>query len=166
MSKNTVIIFKVFFIIVSFLYIIYCVLYEEGRMFLDAMNLCIHELGHFLFAPFGEFLHVLGGSLFQLGLPLALVLYSIYKKQRYSASVLLLWVGQNMFNISTYIKDARAQVLTLFPRGALHDWNLLLGWMGLLNKDILIGNTVYALGFIVVILAFLSGVFFALKNER
>jgi hypothetical protein len=29
----------------------------------------IHEFGHVLFRPFGEFIHLLGGSLFQVGLP-------------------------------------------------------------------------------------------------
>src|SRR4051812_39688732 len=30
----------------------------------------IHEFGHVLFRPFGEFMTLLGGSLFQAGLPL------------------------------------------------------------------------------------------------
>src|SRR5689334_17337137 len=32
---------------------------------ISAFNLGIHELGHMLFAPFGEFMHIAGGSIFQ-----------------------------------------------------------------------------------------------------
>ena len=42
---------------------------------LDAVDLPIHETGHLVFAPFGEFLQFLGGSLFQVLFPLAFVAY-------------------------------------------------------------------------------------------
>lgn len=166
MGKNTIIIFKNFFMTILLLYIINSVIYNEGHMLVDALNLCIHEFGHVIFRLFGDFLYTLGGTILQVGLPLSIAIYAIYKRQRYSAAILFIWAGQNMLNISTYIKDARAQVLPLFPSGALHDWNLLLGWMGLLNQDIIIGNTVYVMGWIVIIAAYAMGVFFALKNEK
>ena len=35
----------------------------------DGINLGIHELGHYVFAPFGDFLHVAGGSILQCAIP-------------------------------------------------------------------------------------------------
>jgi len=34
--------------------------------FIDGVNLLIHEAGHIIFMPFGEFISIAGGSLFQL----------------------------------------------------------------------------------------------------
>ena len=36
---------------------------------LDSLNLVFHEAGHPLFSPFGETLHILGGTLMQLLVP-------------------------------------------------------------------------------------------------
>ncbi len=48
---------------VYFLWIAYAPF--DGR-FLDLVNLPIHETGHLLFRPLGEFMMVAGGSLFQV----------------------------------------------------------------------------------------------------
>ena len=44
-------------------------------LLLDHVDLAVHEAGHVVFAPFGEFLGVAGGSLLQLIVPAAFVLY-------------------------------------------------------------------------------------------
>ena len=41
--------------------------------FVDNIDLAIHETGHLVFAPFGEFMNVLGGTLFQLIVPLTFI---------------------------------------------------------------------------------------------
>jgi hypothetical protein len=43
--------------------------------FLDMVDLPIHETGHLLFRPFGEFMMVAGGSLFQEIVPAVFVGY-------------------------------------------------------------------------------------------
>ncbi|MEO5509747.1 MAG: hypothetical protein ABIV28_00450 [Longimicrobiales bacterium] len=122
---------------------------------LDNIDLAIHEAGHMVFMPFGEFMMVLGGSLFQILVPAIFVAYFAKQKQWYSALFLLLWLGQSCFNLSYYIADARARVLPLLSDDPTsHDWTWLLLQMGLLNQDRAIGNGVRIIG----LMMFVTGV--------
>jgi hypothetical protein len=112
---------------------------------IDSVNLAIHEAGHVFFGPFGEFIGFLGGTLMQLIVPLTFMGYFLFKRDQYAASVLLWWVGQNLWNISVYIKDARAMELPLVG-GGVHDWRVILGETGLLPRDQEIGQTVFTVG--------------------
>ena len=49
--------------------------------FLDLVDLPIHETGHLIFRPFGEFIGVAGGSLFQVIFPAVFVGYFIWRMQ-------------------------------------------------------------------------------------
>jgi hypothetical protein len=119
---------------------------------LDDIDLAIHEAGHIVFMPFGEFMTVLGGSLFQLLVPAIFVGYFAKQKQWYSALFLLLWLGQSCFNLSYYIADARARVLPLLSDDPTsHDWTWLLLQMGLLDQDRAIGNGVRMIGFLMIV---------------
>ena len=62
--------------------------------------------------------------------------------------VALWWVAQNLWNVSVYVRDARAEDLPLVGGGE-HDWNYLLGTLGLLNQDQLIGGAVPLAGVLV-----------------
>src|SRR5688500_18227721 len=84
---------------------------------LDDLNLAVHEAGHLVFSGFGETLTILGGSLFQVLVPMVFVGYFLRSHQRYAAAATLTWVGVNLLNVSRYIGDARAQDLTLVQRG-------------------------------------------------
>jgi hypothetical protein len=46
----------------------------DGTGFLHGVSLGMHETGHLVFAPFGETMGILGGSLLQVLLPLVFVL--------------------------------------------------------------------------------------------
>src|SRR5688572_12445647 len=70
--------------------------------FLDIVDLPIHETGHLLFRLFGEFMGIAGGSLFQVILPLVFVGYFVRREQYYSASIVMLWVGQSILNVWVY----------------------------------------------------------------
>ena len=48
---------------------------------LDLVNLAFHEAGHVFLRPFGNTLHFLGGTLFQLGVPALLVWYFLYRRR-------------------------------------------------------------------------------------
>ena len=88
---------------------------------LDSLDLAIHETGHLIFAFDGETLGILGGTLLQLIVP-ALFAVALWRSgDRHGATVPLWWMGQNCWNISVYIKDARAQQLPLVGGGE-HDW--------------------------------------------
>ena len=84
---------------------------------LHGINLAIHETGHFVFLPFGETMSFLGGSLFQVLLPLVFVGYFLKERDPFAAGVALWWVGLNLWDVSPYIADAQAQMLPLVGGG-------------------------------------------------
>jgi hypothetical protein len=112
---------------------------------LDSLDLAIHETGHLVFAPFGQTIGMLGGTLLQLLLPAAFVVALWRAGDRHGATVPLWWMGQNCWNISVYIKDARTQELPLLGGGE-HDWAFLLGQWHWLERDLAIGGAVYLAG--------------------
>ena len=117
---------------------------------LDGVDLAIHETGHLVFAPFGEFVGFAGGTLFQLIMPLTFVGYFARRDDGHSASVALWWVGQNCGHIAYYVADARAQELPLVGGGE-HDWNYLLGELGLLAHDQGISRAIVLVGVLLVL---------------
>ncbi|MBB4634624.1 hypothetical protein [Longimicrobium terrae] len=116
------------------LYGILCLRSPETFRLLDFVNLPVHETGHLVFAPFGEFMAALGGTLLQLIMPLCFVVSFHRRKDYFAAAIVLAWVAQNLWNISVYIGDARAQVLPLVGGGE-HDWAYILGRLDLLEHD-------------------------------
>jgi hypothetical protein len=110
--------------------------------FLHLINLPFHEAGHILFSVFGRFMGSLGGTLGQMLVPIICLSAFLWKKDPFSASICLWWLGQNFIDISPYIDDARAGVIPLLggntgqtaPYG-FHDWNYLLTEAGLLEYD-------------------------------
>src|SRR6188768_3939196 len=108
--------------------------HPDAGSLMDSVDLPIHETGHLVFAPFGEFVQFLGGTLFQLIIPIAFVVYFARRKDVFAACCGMWWVAQNLWNISVYIADARAEVLPLVGGGE-HDWAHLLGRMGWLKFD-------------------------------
>jgi len=123
---------------------------------LDSLDLAIHEFGHPLFAIFGEFVGYLGGTLMQLLMPGLFVWYFWRRGDRHASTVALWWVAQNLWNISVYIKDARAEELPLLGGGE-HDWSYLLGALGLLDQDQVIGIAVRFAGVLVLLWSCLRG---------
>lgn len=119
--------------------------HPEAGGLIDGVDLAIHETGHLVFAPFGEFMTFLGGTAFQLIMPAAFVGYFLHRGDRHAASVAGWWIGQNCWNISVYMADARSQELPLVGGGE-HDWAYLLGSLGLLRKDQELADAVRFLG--------------------
>jgi hypothetical protein len=117
---------------------------------LDGVDLAIHETGHIVFAPFGEFIGFAGGTLFQLIMPAAFVVYFTRRGDGHAASVALWWVGQNCGHIAYYVADARAMELPLVGGGE-HDWNYLLGELGQLARDQAISHAIVVAGVLLVL---------------
>ena len=138
------------------------VLQPSSYTLIDFANLAIHEGGHLVFRILGQFVYFLGGSLMQILLPLAFCLVFWRGGQRFSAALCLFWVSNNLFNVSTYIKDARTMQLELVG-GDTHDWNWILGQLNALGADQILGGFVYALGLCVYLLALGAGIFLLLK---
>ncbi len=123
---------------------------------LDSLDLAIHETGHLVFMFGGETLTILGGTVFQLIVPAAFAVALWRAGDRHGATVPLWWLGQNCWNISVYIRDARAQELPLVGGGE-HDWAALLSQWGLMSRDGQIADAVHLLGVITYLAAIGGG---------
>jgi hypothetical protein len=127
---------------------------------LDGVDLAVHETGHLVFGPFGEFIGFAGGTLFQLIMPLLFGGYFWRRGDRHAASVALWWVGQNCGHVATYVADARAQELPLVGGGE-HDWLYLLSATGHLPQDLAIARAIRAAGVVLVVSASVWGLMVA-----
>jgi hypothetical protein len=130
---------------------------------LDTINLFIHEAGHFFFRPFGMWIYVLAGSLFQILLPLALVIVTWQQKPD-QASWPAFWVGENCVNVSVYIKDAPHMQLKLLAKGVIHDWNWLLN--DNLEAAEPLGDALLGLGILICVASIGMGIYFAVRSFR
>lgn len=148
--------------------IIVCLLWTYPLFFasdpwipLDYANFVIHETGHFVFAPFGRFIMMLGGTLMQLLVPLALIGYFVYKKAYFAAGFALFWLGNNFVNVGRYVYDARR--LTLPIVGGEHDWNWILSHLDILKYEQQIGGGFYFVGRLFLVLGLLTMIGLAVK---
>jgi hypothetical protein len=120
-------------------------------IFLDGANLIIHEAGHPLFMAFGRFAGFLGGTIFQLLVPAIISIYFLFRQQLFSAGFGFFWLGENLVNVSVYMKDATDMALPLVGWGSIHDWNWMFTELGILQHDQMIGGYTYVLGLSVMI---------------
>ena len=158
--------FKAGFILAVGLYGVVCAVNPKTYRFLDRVDLVFHEAGHLIFGLLGEFIGVLGGSLMQVLIPAIVTGYFIRYNQRWSGMVTLFWVGQSLFNVSVYVKDARAQALPLLGgEDVLHDWNWLLAKLHLLRWDQAIGALIYMAGLLAVVASVVGGLYFSLEDQ-
>jgi len=121
----------------------------------------VHELGHLVFAPFGEFLSVAGGSIAQIALPAAAALLFLKRKDRYAIAVCGCWLAVSLGQLGVYVADARAESLDLVSfsaEGAVHDWNYLLERLHLLRDDVQLGHFVKFIGWLVLGFSLLVGI--------
>ena len=139
---------------------------EIGRSWFHNVDLIFHEAGHVLFMPFGRIMTLLGGSAFQVLVPLMLVIAFLgYNQDGFAASVCLWWAGQSLMDLAPYIADARALILPLLGGGTgadrpgSHDWENLLKYWGLLDSDIAIARAVDAIGSGILLMALAWGAY-------
>lgn len=135
-----------------------------GNSFMHSVNLVFHEAGHVIFRLFGNFMMVLGGSLFQILVPLIVMGAFLFQhNNRFGATVGLWWAGQSMMDIAPYINDARARQLPLLGGGDgrdrpwMHDWYNILGELQMRRSDHAIASFVDTMGEITVLLALAWG---------
>jgi hypothetical protein len=114
--------------------------------FLHGVNLVFHEAGHVIFGFFGQFVAVLGGSLNQVLVPAVCAVAFLRTRQRASAAVAVFWTGQSLADVAVYAADGRAMALPLLAEGLIHDWNYILGRLGLLGRAEAIGRLMFGVG--------------------
>ena len=138
--------------------------------FLDLVDLPIHETGHLIFRPFGEFIGIAGGSLFQVIVPAVFVGYFVWRLQYYSAAIVLFWVGQSILNVWIYASDAVTMQLVLTSgltgsEGSFHDWNYLLTHTGLIGSTKMVAGIIRVVGTIVIIFAGIFSIYYSLYRQ-
>jgi len=127
--------------------------------FLHGVNLVFHEAGHMFMLPFGRFMHVLGGTLGQLAVPLVVcVAFIVQRGDTVGASAGLWWFGQSLTDCAPYIADARKLDLQLLGGGTGaerdgHDWEYLLNTLGLAPYDLLLASLAKYAGGAIMLLA-------------
>ena len=148
------------------LYFVWIALDPMQGSFLDNVDLPIHEFGHLLFRPFGQFLMVAGGSLFQVIMPAIFVGYFIWQRSFYSAAIVLFWVGQSILNVWVYAADAIVMKLVLTSgftgsEGSFHDWNYILTATGLLSSTKIVAGAIRLAGTLVIISAVVFSTYYS-----
>jgi hypothetical protein len=135
----------------------------ETFTLLDNVNLPIHETGHLVFAPFSEQMTALGGTLFQLIVPLVFAISFLIRRDWHAASIMLWWIGQNCIYIGHYMADAVVQELPLVGGGE-HDWSFLFGEWNVLAYSEQIGHNTRMVGAAIMLAATIWGVLAALAR--
>src|SRR5690606_31724218 len=125
-----------------------------GGSFLHSVNLPFHEYGHLMFSPFGTFWMFLGGSLFQILLPLfPLAYFMVWQRDNFAAAMMLWWCGQNFIDVAPYIADAQLRAIPLTSgREESHDWWNLLQMANALDWADAYANLCFTLGSSVILL--------------
>jgi hypothetical protein len=115
-------------------------------VFVDNVNLVLHEAGHFLFGWGGQSLAALGGTIGQLMWPAAFAAYFRFsQRNRFAATACVWWFGENLIGVGRYMADAAFEELALIG-GDVHDWNFLFGRWGLLSSGQEIGSATRWIG--------------------
>jgi len=135
---------------------------------LDNFLLIVHEAGHTFFSIFGvRTITVLGGSLFEILLPIIILGYTWVNKMRIGMQLTLYMVGFAFIDVAFYAADGGARQLPLIgglPKEA-HDWyNLLAGW-GMLESDMTVGIVLVVTGATCYLASLLVPLYFR-KYER
>lgn len=121
----------------------------------------LHEGGHVIFMFFGRTLHALGGSFWQIAFPLAWFIIAVRQKSQV-APFPLFWVGENMMDVSLYIRDAPVRVLPLLGnRRAGHDWYYLLSQWNALDSAEVIADMLFYAGVFIAVVAITAGIAWA-----
>ncbi|MBY0376647.1 hypothetical protein K2P96_01610, partial [Patescibacteria group bacterium] len=127
---------------------------HSGWHFVDAVDLVLHEAGHTIFSFFGQFIYVFAGSFFQIAFPIVFVYYFYLRRQYFSASLMLFWVGQNIVNVSVYAADAVATQLPLLGGDTSgHDWHYLLSQLHALQYTTEVSSVMLFVGACVILSA-------------
>lgn len=145
---------------------------DIGESFMHGPLLIFHEAGHVVFALFGDWLRVAGGSIFQLLMP-SIICWVFLVKQRdaFGAAIGLWLLGVSMLDLAPYVYDALHPQLMLIT-GATgeeggHDWIYLLSGLHLLPQAQTLGGLLRALGALVVIAALAwAGLVLWLQRQR
>ncbi len=134
------------------LFLGYALTHSNQFLLTDYIFLPIHEGGHLLFGWLGQTLGIMGGTLLQLGVPLALAVYFVFQRQIAGTAFATFLFFENFLNVATYMADARRQALPLVTVGdsenVEHDWLFIFSKLGVLQHDMGIAAATRLLGWL------------------
>jgi hypothetical protein len=137
---------------------------------LGPLNLGIHEAGHLLFGWLSwDLLTAAGGTLLQLGAPVASMWMFSRQPDYFAAAFCGTWLATNLYSVATYVADAREMDLPLVTVGsgdADHDWNFILSTVGLLAWDSALAAVVRVIAFLVAWAAVAAGAWMLWRMAR
>ncbi len=132
--------------------------------FIDTVNLIFHEAGHTILFFMPGVIVALAGSAFQIIIPLLIAIYFFYQEQNISASICLMWMGQNFLNVSVYAGDAINMNLDLLGGDSvIHDWNYILSNLNLLQHTHSIALTFFWIGILAIVIGSVASLNYAMK---
>ncbi len=140
------------------------------------ISVIVHEFGHFLFRTIGasQYLHVLGGTLFEYLVPSLLVL--LCAKSKRSAVLALIFIaciGSDLPYTANYMESASSphgySYLSNTPMSkANHDWYFLLSRWGMLGEEHTLGLLLRAAGDVLMLIGIAgstAGLIFLIKQK-
>jgi hypothetical protein len=141
---------------------------SEYRSLFAGVNFGVHELGHLVFSPFGEWITIAGGSFTQLLLPIAAAALFLHQKDRYAVGVCIIWLAISLADVAIYAGDARALELDLVSMSdddaGGHDWNYLLDSMDMLRADLAVARGMRATAFVLLVAGSILAIKEAMKK--
>lgn len=126
----------------------------------------VHEASHIVFAFLPPILTAAAGSLGEI-IFTVLILYAAYRAKSYFAMIFgSLWLMLAMTSAGNYMADARTQAIPLIGPGEnpQHDWHFVLGQLGWLDYDTLIGGIVRITGDVIAALGLIIGLLLILSE--
>lgn len=152
--------------LLAFYFIHYIFTYQDWH-FIDSVNLIFHEAGHVIFIWAGEFMHVLGGSLTQVLIPLICGYYFMRLRDLPSSGICLAWAGQSLINVSIYAGDAVALKLPLLGGdSSMHDWLWLLTETHLFAYTDTVAHIMYVTGIFVILAGVVVACYFSVVPRK
>lgn len=131
----------------------YATNYTYGSIF-SGLTLGIHELGHVIFRPLGEFMTYAGGSLTQVLAPIIAALVLFKQRDYFGVAVTGCWQSFSLYELATYMGDARSRELPLVSIGGGdtdHDWHYMLAEWDILEFDTRLATMTRALAFLLLL---------------
>ena len=133
-------------------FLLYAATNQTSFLFIDNVNLVVHEGGHLLFGWFGYSIGIWGGTLLQWLVPLLLAAFFFVQRETAGYTFCTFFFFENWLYTAAYMADARTMILPLVTVGdaeyTIHDWNFIFSQIGLLSHDTTIATAVRLLGWL------------------
>ncbi len=138
-------------------------------LILSSFDLGVHEFGHLVFFWAPTLWVQAAGSFMQVFLPLALVAYFLWRRDRFAAILMIAWAAESLDNVSVYIGDARRMELTLFNddgSGSGHDWHNILSELHQLPRTDVLAHFVRAASVLLFLTALGLSLYWLVRSRR